>query len=397
MHRRQRHRRRHAQRHAPQDGAQPARHRAPRPAPAPPPDRARHRDPVWPTLHQAQRTRHQSAKAFGPEGHGQSGQRHRRRRWRARPTPSVRVMARFSPASTASANTRSLEAANDREPGIDAHTVGPQELLERHEGDLAAGGAVTSPTTASMSVARSAAPTDAGLPGDEPQQRRCPTLEEEDGFIAVGKQRHPALPRNARNAAGDAPIWPDDLQGRAPISTAGWTGSRPRTGHPGSIVFQGLVRTPPGAARHRRDRGSAWSSLRNMPGQPARRPSSPSHAYVAGPHLHPGGHPRRRARAPLVLLPLRCARTSPIVRAWYERLLDAPRLSRPTCAAPMNVTSSFLPPPPSFTGEGRGDGPFLLPLPSFTGGAARDSAADRLWNSSAADGRGGAGRTPPRP
>ena len=130
------------------------------------------------------------------------------------------------------------------------------------------------------------------------------------------------------HAAGH-PIWPADPQARANVDRwMDW--QQTIMGPPGTIVFQGLVRTPPAqqdkaaiqAAFGRL--GDAWRLLDRQLAQ---------HAYVAGPDftladIANGVHVHRWFSFDVTRPEL------PNLRAWYDRLLDRPAY-RAHCAMPM--------------------------------------------------------------
>lgn len=154
-----------------------------------------------------------------------------------------------------------------------------------------------------------------------------PTLEEADGFILW--ESNVILRYLAGLHAGDALIWPAAPQPRAIVDQ--WLDWQQTTmGPPGSIVFQGLVRTPPeqrdqGAIEAGMERlGQAWTMLDHQ---------LASHGYVAGPDftladIASGVHVHRwfsfAAKRPEL----------PHLRAWYDRLLARPAYAK-HCALPM--------------------------------------------------------------
>ena len=154
-----------------------------------------------------------------------------------------------------------------------------------------------------------------------------PTLQEADGFILW--ESNVILRYLAATHAEGAPIWPAAPQPRALVDQwLDW--QQTIMSPPGSIVFQGLVRTPP----EQRDQGAieaglarlsqAWTVLDH---QLARHP------YVAGPDftladIASGVHVHRWFSFTVKRPEL------PHLRAWYDRLLARPAYAR-HCAMPM--------------------------------------------------------------
>ena len=153
-----------------------------------------------------------------------------------------------------------------------------------------------------------------------------PTLQE-DGFCLWESN---AILRYlcAANAPASA-MWPDDLHSRASIDR--WMDWQQTTvGPPQTIVFQGLVRTPPearntGAIEAAMERaGKAWTILDRQLAH---------HLYVAGPDftladIALGVHVHRWFSF-VMHRP-----ETPRLAAWYHRLLERP-VYRTHCAMPM--------------------------------------------------------------
>ncbi len=154
-----------------------------------------------------------------------------------------------------------------------------------------------------------------------------PTLEEANGFTLW--ESNAILRYLAATHAAGSPIWPDDAQARANIDR--WMDWQQTTHNvPGSIVFQGLVRTAPeqrntGAIEAAMIKlGHAWTLLDAQLGR---------HAHVAGPDFTladiPLGVHVHRWFSFTVMRP-----ELPHLRAWYDRLLQRPAY-RTHCALPM--------------------------------------------------------------
>ena len=132
----------------------------------------------------------------------------------------------------------------------------------------------------------------------------------------------------AANAPGHV-MWPDDLRSRAKIDC--WMEWQQTTlGPPQTVVFQGLVRTPPeerntGAIEAAMAvAGKAWSILDKQLAE---------HDFVAGPHFTladiPLGVHVHRWFSFVMHRP-----ETPRLAAWYHRLLERPAY-RAHCAMPM--------------------------------------------------------------
>ena len=154
-----------------------------------------------------------------------------------------------------------------------------------------------------------------------------PTLEEENGFTLWESN---AILRYVASlhAEGEA-VWPKDVQQRANIDR--WMDWQQTTlGPPATVVFQGLVRTPP---EHRNTAaieaamiglGHAYALVDAQLGR---------HDYVAGPQFSLADipiavHAHRWFSFALMRPEL------PHLRAWYDRLLQRPAY-RDHCALPM--------------------------------------------------------------
>ena len=153
-----------------------------------------------------------------------------------------------------------------------------------------------------------------------------PTLQE-DGFVLW--ESNVIMRYLASAHAEGMPLWPTDLRARARVDQwLDW--QQTIMGPPGTIVFQGMVRTAPeqrdmgaieaGFARL----GAAWTILDQQ---------LAGHDYVAGPDftladIASGVHVHRWFSFTLPRPEL------PHLRAWYDRLLARPAY-RQHCAAPM--------------------------------------------------------------
>ncbi len=154
---------------------------------------------------------------------------------------------------------------------------------------------------------------------------KVPTLQE--GDFSLWESNAILRYLTAANAPGHA-IWPDDLRARANIDRwMDW--QQTSLNRPQTVVFQGLVRTPP----EKRDTsaieaamvelGEQWSLLdRRLAGQD----------YVAGPgftlaDIPLGVHAHRWFSFPM-------RPETPHLHAWYERLLARPAY-RTHCAGPV--------------------------------------------------------------
>jgi len=122
----------------------------------------------------------------------------------------------------------------------------------------------------------------------------------------------------AANAPGHV-MWPDDLRVRAGIDR--WMDWQQTTlGPPQTVVFQGLVRTPP----ERRDQAAIDAALTRLTGVYTLLDAVlAGHAYVAGPEftladIALGVHVHRWFSFDLARPEL------PGLRAWYDRLLARP-------------------------------------------------------------------------
>ncbi len=132
----------------------------------------------------------------------------------------------------------------------------------------------------------------------------------------------------ATHAAG-TPFWPADPRTRADMDR--WMDWQQTTmGPPQTIVFQGLIRTPPAQQDHAaiaaavRKAGAAWAVLDAQLGR---------HGFVAGPDLSladicSGVHVHRWFAFDVERPHL------PRLRAWYDRLLERP-VFRARCAMPL--------------------------------------------------------------
>ena len=155
-----------------------------------------------------------------------------------------------------------------------------------------------------------------------------PTLEEEDGFTLW--ESNAILRYLASIHADGAPIWPAAAQARANVDRwMDW--QQTILGPPQTIVFQGLIRTPPESRDMAAiDRAFArvaeiYTLLDHQLGR---------HAYLAGPDFTLADIPSGiqvhrwfsfdRARPAL-----------PNLRAWYDRLLERPAY-KTHCALPMS-------------------------------------------------------------
>jgi glutathione S-transferase len=153
-----------------------------------------------------------------------------------------------------------------------------------------------------------------------------PTLEE-DGFILW--ESNVILRYLAGAHANGTPLWP--AEGRARANIDRWMDwQQTLLGPPMTIIFQGLVRTPPeqrntGAIEGALlTAGKAWSILDKQLDQ---------HDYLAGPDLTladiaAGVHVHRWFSFTVARPHL------PHLRAWYDRLLHRPAY-RTHCAKPM--------------------------------------------------------------
>ena len=154
-----------------------------------------------------------------------------------------------------------------------------------------------------------------------------PTLQEADGFTLW--ESNAILRYLAARHADGAPIWPADERARANVDR--WMDWQQTTlGPPGTVVFQGLVRTPP----EQRDMPAieaAFGRLGQVWGLLDRQLAA--HPFVAGPDftladIATGVYVHRwfsfeRERPAL-----------PHLRAWYDRLLARPAYQG-HCAQPI--------------------------------------------------------------
>jgi glutathione S-transferase len=146
-----------------------------------------------------------------------------------------------------------------------------------------------------------------------------PTLEEENGFTLW--ESNVILRYLASCHADGSPLWPKDLQARANIDRwMDW--QQTILGPPATVVFQGLVRTPPDQRLCLARRPTGPSCLRRRAG------------------LHARGHPRRRACASLVLVRHDAPGATASARL-VRRAAATPGLSRPLCG-PNDVNPARL-------------------------------------------------------
>ena len=162
-----------------------------------------------------------------------------------------------------------------------------------------------------------------------------PTLEEENGFTLWESNailRYLASTHAsgmASTTGGAATIWPEDLQARANIDR--WMDWQQTTQNaPASIVFQGLVRTPP----EQRDASAIETGMINLGQAYALLDAQLARdGYVAGPEFTladiPLGVHVHRWFSLAVMRP-----DLPYLRAWYDRLLQRPAF-HDHCAAPL--------------------------------------------------------------
>ena len=145
-----------------------------------------------------------------------------------------------------------------------------------------------------------------------------PVLEEDGGFTLFESN---SIIRYLCNAHAPAsPLYPSSPRARAVVDT--WLDFQ-QTAHnrPGSIVFQGLVRTKPedrdlaAIAAATAELAAIWSILDNrLAARPYIAGDTLTLADIAfGPHLHRWFN-----------MPIQGAPNLPHLRAWYDRLLTRP-------------------------------------------------------------------------
>ena len=154
-----------------------------------------------------------------------------------------------------------------------------------------------------------------------------PTLEEEDGFTLW--ESNVILRYLAALHAGGTAIWPTSPQARANIDR--WMDWQQTTlGPPATVVFQGLIRTPP----DQRNTGAIEAGMIKLGHAYSLLDAQlAKHDYIAGPDftladIPSGVHAHRWFSFPLMRPDL------PHLRAWYDRLLARPAF-RSHCAAPL--------------------------------------------------------------
>ena len=154
-----------------------------------------------------------------------------------------------------------------------------------------------------------------------------PTLEEENGFTLW--ESNVILRYLASSHADGTPIWPADLQARANVDRwMDWQQTIHNT--PGSVVFQGLVRTAP---EHRNAAAIEAAMVKLGHAYTLADARLAHHDFLAGPDFTladiPLGVHVHRWFSFAVMRP-----ELPHLRAWYDRLLQRPAY-REHCAIPM--------------------------------------------------------------